>query len=86
MFYAVEKATPGILQALLRRGGGGADPNEIVTQDGGRGIRPYTMRACSRGSKHAALLLEFGARPDATNEHGQQPLQLVPRMLYAPRN
>ncbi len=76
VFYAVEKATPGILQALLRRG---ADPNAIVKQDGGRGNTPLHYACMLEKVKHAALLLEFGAHPDASNEHGQQPLQLVPR-------
>lgn len=76
VFYAVEKATPGILQALLRRG---ADPNAVVKQDGGRGNTPLHYACMLEKVKHAGLLLEFGAHPDASNEHGQQPLQLVPR-------
>jgi ankyrin repeat protein len=30
-------------------------------------------------AKHAELLLEYGALPEARNEHGQRPLDLVPR-------
>lgn len=30
-------------------------------------------------TKHAELLLEYGAQPEARNEHGQRPLDLVPR-------
>lgn len=30
-------------------------------------------------TKHAEMLLEYGALPDTRNEHGQRPLDLVPR-------
>eukprot|EP01034_Spumella_vulgaris_P024693 gene24693-31067_t len=54
LFYAVQKASPSILGALLRRG---ADPNVIILQEGSR---------------------EYGALPNAVNQHGQTPLQLLP--------
>lgn len=76
LFYAVERATPSILQALLRRG---ADPNAAVRAQGGVGNTPLHYACMLEKVKHAAILLEYGARPDAVNEHGQSPLQLVPR-------
>ena len=30
-------------------------------------------------TKHAELLLEYGALPDSRNEHGQRPVDLIPR-------
>jgi ankyrin repeat protein len=30
-------------------------------------------------TKHAEMLLEYGANPGATNEHGQTPLMLLPK-------
>ena len=76
VFYAVERATPGILEALLRRG---SDPNAAVKQDGGRGNTPLHYACMLEKVKHAGILLEFGANPDASNEFGQTPLELVPR-------
>jgi ankyrin repeat protein len=75
VFYAVEKATPTILQALLRRG---ADPNVVILQSGSRGNTPLHYACMLEKTKHAELLLEYGADPTATNEHGQMPLQLLP--------
>ena len=31
--------------------------------------------------KHADLLLQYGADPEATNEHGVTPVQMLPRGL-----
>ena len=75
LFYAVEKATPAILQALLRRG---ADPNVAVLQDGSRGNTPLHYACLLERAKQAEMLLEYGADPLATNEHGQTPLQVLP--------
>lgn len=76
LFYAVERATPSILEALLRRG---ADPNSAVKQDGGKGNTPLHYACMLEKVKHAGILLEYGARPDSVNEFGQVPLQLVPK-------
>jgi len=75
LFYAVEKASPGILQALLRRG---ADPNLAVTQDGSRGNTPLHYACMLEKVKHATLLLEYGANPYLQNEHGQIPYKMIP--------
>lgn len=75
VFYAVEKAEPSILQALLRRG---ADPNAVVAQDGSRGNTPLHFACMLEKVKHAELLLEYGAQPFVYNEHGQTPFNLIP--------
>jgi len=75
LFYAVEKAAPGILQALLRRG---ADPNLAVTQDGSLGNTPLHYACLLEKVKHATLLLEYGANPYLQNEHGQTPYKMIP--------
>lgn len=75
VYYAVEKATPTILQALLRRG---ADPNVAILQEGSRGNTPLHYACMLEKTKAAELLLEFGANPLSRNEHGQTPLQMVP--------
>jgi ankyrin repeat protein len=54
LFYAVEKAPFGIVQALLRRG---ADPNIAVLQEGSRGNTPLHFACLLEGYKNAALLL-----------------------------
>ena len=75
LIYAVEKANPGILQALLRRG---ADPNMAVTQDGSRGNTPLHYACLLEKVKHATMLLEYGANPYLKNEHGQIPYKMIP--------
>jgi len=75
LFYAVEISSPSILSALLRRG---ADPNVIIQQEGSVGTTPLHLACKFEKSKHAEMLLEYGAIPDARNEHGQVPLQLLP--------
>lgn len=75
LFYAVEKAVPGILQALLRRG---ADPNLAITQEGTSGNTPLHYACLLEKVKHAELLLEYGANPYLKNEHGQIPFQMIP--------
>lgn len=76
IFYAVEKASPTILQALLRRG---ADPTAQVQQAGSRGNTPLHFACMLEKTKHIELLLEYGGNPVAKNEHGLTPLQLLPR-------
>lgn len=71
----MEKAAPGILQALLRRG---ADPNLAVTQDGSLGNTPLHYACLLEKVKHATLLLEYGANPYLQNEHGQTPYKMIP--------
>lgn len=75
LFYAVEKAVPGILQALLRRG---ADPNLVIQQEGTSGNTPLHYACLLEKVKHAELLLEYGANPYIKNEHGQIPYQMIP--------
>ncbi len=76
LFYAVEHALPvEIVKALLRRG---ADPNAVATSDGSRGNTPLHYACFLEKLKHAEALLEYGANPYATNEHGQNPFQLIP--------
>lgn len=76
VFYAVESATPSILQALLRRG---ANPNAHVLQEGSRGNTPLHYACLLEKFKHIEILLEHGADPMAQNQHRQTPLQLVPK-------
>lgn len=75
LFYAVEKANPGILQALLRRG---ADPNLAIVQDGSRGNTPLHYACMLEKVKHAEILLEYGANPFLSNEYGQTPFKMIP--------
>jgi ankyrin repeat protein len=75
IFYAVERGTPTILQALLRRG---ADPNAVILQESSRGNTPLHYACMLEKVRHAELLLEYGADPLAKNKHGQMPLQMVP--------
>lgn len=46
---------------------------------GSAGNTPLHFACMLEKGKHAALLLEYGAVPDARNEHGQTPLDLLPR-------
>lgn len=75
LFYAIERAGPSIVSALLRRG---ADPNVALLHEGSKGTTPLHFACMLEKTKLAELLLEYGARPDAKNEHGQVPLQLLP--------
>jgi ankyrin repeat protein len=75
LFYAVEKANSGILQALLRRG---ADPNMAVTQEGSTGNTPLHYACLLEKVKHATMLLEYGANPYLQNEHGQIAYKMIP--------
>lgn len=75
LFYAVQKSSAGILQALLRRG---ADPNQAIVSEGSKGSTPLHFACFLEKNKHAELLLQYGADPDSKNEHGKTPLQLLP--------
>jgi hypothetical protein len=75
LFYAVEKASPSILQALLRRG---ADPNMAVKSAGGKGNTPLHFACMLEKPKHAHLLLEYGANPYLKNEHDMIPYKMIP--------
>jgi len=75
IFYAVQKSSAGILQALLRRG---ADPNQTILSEGSKGSTPLHFACLLEKNKHAELLLQYGAEPDARNEHGKTPMQLIP--------
>mmetsp|Transcript_16077 Transcript_16077/g.24231 ORF Transcript_16077/g.24231 Transcript_16077/m.24231 type:complete len:317 (-) Transcript_16077:184-1134(-) len=76
IFYAIELHSTNILKALLRRG---ANPNVALTQKDAVGSTPLHFACMLEKSKHAELLLEYGADVMAVNEHGQYPLQLLPR-------
>ena len=71
----MENASPGILQALLRRG---ADPNLSVAQEGSKGNTPLHYACLLEKVKHATLLLEYGANPYLRNQHGQLPYTMIP--------
>jgi ankyrin repeat protein len=71
----VEKGSPDILSALLRRGG---DPNAIALQENSKGNTPLHFACLLAKQKHTELLLEYGANPFAENQFGQTPLQLLP--------
>lgn len=75
LFYAVASPKPTILQALLRRG---ADPNVSLLQPNGRGNTPLHFACLWEKTKFVELLLEYGANPMASNNAGQNPLQLLP--------
>lgn len=45
---------------------------------GSKGNTPLHFACLFEKYKHAELLLEFGALPNAVNQHGKTPLQLVP--------
>lgn len=46
---------------------------------GSRGNTPLHFACLLERTKHAEMLLEYGATPDARNQHGQKPLDLLPR-------
>ena len=75
LFYAVEKGSPTIVQALLRRG---ADPNMSAQQPDSKGNTPLHYACLMEKTKHTEMLLEYGANPYLRNVHGQTPLQLLP--------
>lgn len=76
LFYAVEKASPSIVLALLKRG---ADPNAKLQHEGSRGNTALHFACLLEKVKAAEALLEYGARPDAANQFNQTPLQMLPR-------
>jgi len=76
LFYAVDLPAPTILSALLRRG---ADPNASLKLEGSVGNTPLHFACMLEKTKHTELLLEYGAVPNVRNEHGQTPLDLLPR-------
>ncbi|KAJ1434031.1 ankyrin repeat-containing domain protein [Ochromonadaceae sp. CCMP2298] len=76
LFYAVQQKQATVLTALLQRG---ADPNALLTVEGSRGTTPLHMACHLEKLKHIEELLKYGARPDATNQHGHVPLQLLPK-------
>ena len=74
--YAVEHATVDIVVALLRRG---SDPNVVSIAVGSKGNTPLHYACFLEKYKHAEALLEYGANPYATNEHGENPFQMIPK-------
>jgi hypothetical protein len=50
-----------------------------MLSQGSKGNTPLHYACLLERTKHAELLLEYGALPDARNEHGQRPLDLLPR-------
>jgi ankyrin repeat protein len=75
LFYAIEKSSPSIITALLRRG---ADPNVAIFAEGSKGNTPLHFACLFEKYKVAELLLEYGGVPNVMNQYGKVPLQLVP--------
>lgn len=77
IFYVIESTKADdswLLNAMLRRG---ADPNVKMLNEGSFGNTPLHF-ACLLGKySHVELLLEYGADPDAVNEYGQRPMNLL---------
>lgn len=75
LFSAIEHAPPMIVQALLRRG---ADPNLAMISEDSFGNTPLHYACLLERTKHAELLLDYGANPFAVNKYQNTPLQLLP--------
>lgn len=74
LLYAVDLPSTSLLKALLRRG---ADPNCQLRI--GAGNTPLHLAAIFEKTKHAEMLLEYGANPSILNDEGMNPLQLLPK-------
>lgn len=78
LFYASVYDHPSILRLLLRMR---ADASRRLLARGSRGSTPLHF-ACMFGlRKNAEVLLEFGADPEARNEAGATPMDLIDRSL-----
>jgi len=76
LFYAVELSKPTMLTALLSKG---ANPRVVNLSEGSRGTTVLHLACMLEKTKHVELLLAYDANPDAVNEHGKTPLDLLPR-------
>jgi hypothetical protein len=76
IFYAIELSSTDVLLALLRRG---IDPNAAILEESARGNTPLHYACMFEKTKHAEALLQYGANVLARNQHGQRPIDLVPR-------
>lgn len=76
VFYAIELSSTDVLLALLRRG---IDPNAAILEESARGNTPLHYACMFEKAKHAEALLQYGANILAVNQHGQRPLDLLPK-------
>jgi len=75
LFYSINHSVTTVLQALLRRG---ANPNVALKTEDSAGNTPLHFACLMEKMKHIELLLEYGADPEARNQYGQSPIDLVP--------
>ena len=76
MIYSIQYSDASITEALLKRG---ANPNAIILQEGSRGNTALHFACLFQKDKHVEALLKYDANPFALNEHGQKPLDLLPK-------
>lgn len=76
--YAVIHAPIGMLGAYLKKG---ANPNITILQESSKGNTPLHFAVMMEKTDHIELLLEAGAGPDAVNEYGQKPLDMLPKEM-----
>lgn len=72
--YAVEKNQGDILSVIL----GG-----VVTETGAQNIQNLLFRAVEKNSKNCVgILMQYGAKPDVSNDRGETPLTIASRKGY----
>ena len=68
----------GMLGAYLKKG---ANPNTTILQESSKGNTPLHFAVMMEKTDHIELLLDAGADPNAVNEYGQKPLDMLPKEM-----